>query len=573
MMEKRNKEFIQCKKRFYEKNRFLLFITFILQALSAAANISLAVFIMMVVGAMENKDIKQFWNAIIFMIVILIIFFIVSLLLKAVKNSFMQRGLSRFKNYVFQKILNKPIGEFCNSLSGKYINAFSNDLSIIEINYLNGNIMIFYYMFMFALTIGVMTSINVIMTICVLLGCSIPILVSLTFGKKMIGKERMTSDANEGFVGQMKDLLNGLFVIKSFKAEKEVLALFAEKNITLEETKKDRRETSDVMFMAGQIASVLVICIVFILGVYFIFNGTMTIATVLACVQLCNFIIDPIKQLVPLYTNRRAAVGLIDKLANLIEDTNITTDKVGITHFEKAITFHDVVMKYDEKIVLNRINITFEKGKSYAIVGGSGGGKSTMLNLILGYFDNYSGSVKIDDLEIKNIDPEKLYDVVSVIQQNVFLFDKSIKDNITMFKEFSSEKIERAISMAGLSQLIAEKGIDYFCGENGSNLSGGEKQRISIARCLIRQTEVLLLDEATAALDNETAYQIEKEILSIKDLTRIIITHKLEESLLEKYDEIIVLKDGDIIEKGNFSQLIKDKGYFYSLYNVIKSES
>lgn len=571
-MEKRNKEFIQCKKRFYEKNRLLLFLTFILQALSAATNISLAVFIMMVVGAMEKKDIKQFWNAIIFMVVILIVFFIVSLLLKATKNLFMQRGLSRFKNYVFQKILNKPIGEFGNSLSGKYINAFSNDLSIIETNYLNGNIMIFYYMFMFALTIGVMTSINVIMTICVLLGCSIPILVSFTFGKKMIGKERMTSDANEGFVGQMKDLLNGLFVIKSFKAEKEVLSLFAEKNITLEETKKDRRETSDVMFMAGQIASVLVICIVFILGVYFIFNGTMTIATVLACVQLCNFIIDPIKQLVPLYTNRRAAVGLIDKLADLIEDTNITTDKVGISHFEKAITFQDVGMKYDEKIVLNGINITFEKGKSYAIVGGSGGGKSTMLNLILGYFDNYSGSVKIDDLEIKNIDPEKLYDVVSVIQQNVFLFDKSIKDNITMFKEFSNEKIERAISMAGLSQLIAEKGIDYFCGENGSNLSGGEKQRISIARCLIRETEVLLLDEATAALDNETAYQIEKEILSIKDLTRIIVTHKLEESLLERYDEIIVLKNGDIIEKGNFMQLIKDKGYFYSLYNVIKTE-
>ena len=171
---------------------------------------------------------------------------------------------------------------------------------------------------------------------------------------------------------------------------------------------------------------------------------------------------------------------------------------------------------------------------------------------------------------MKDISLDSLYDVVSVIQQNVFLFNKSIKDNITMFKEFNIDKVERAINISGLLNLISEKGLDYKCGEEGANLSGGEKQRISIARCLLRETPILLMDEATAALDNQTSFQIENDILSISGLTRIIITHKLEETLLDKYDEIVVLKEGQVEEKGTFKELMELRGYFYSLYNVAK---
>lgn len=212
--------------------------------------------------------------------------------------------------------------------------------------------------------------------------------------------------------------------------------------------------------------------------------------------------------------------------------------------------------------------MTFQKGKSYAIVGGSGSGKSTLIKLILGYFNQYEGKVMIDSNELGDIKLESLYDVVSVIQQNVFLFDKSIEDNITLFKEFDKDKMEKAISLAGLSKLIKEKGKNYNCGESGSNLSGGEKQRVSIARCLVRETPVLLMDEATAALDNETAFQVENEILDIDGLTRIIVTHKLQENLLRKYDEIICLREGKIEERGSFDALMENKGYFYSLAHI-----
>ena len=130
--------------------------------------------------------------------------------------------------------------------------------------------------------------------------------------------------------------------------------------------------------------------------------------------------------------------------------------------------------------------------------------------------------------------------------------------------------IEKNIRISRLSNLISEKGLDYKCGEEGVNLSGGEKQRISITRCLLRETQILLIDEATAALDNQIAFQIETDILSISGLTRIIVTHKLEETLLDKYDEIVVLKEGQVEEKGTFKDLMELRGYFYSLYNVTK---
>lgn len=158
--------------------------------------------------------------------------------------------------------------------------------------------------------------------------------------------------------------------------------------------------------------------------------------------------------------------------------------------------------------------------------------------------------------------------MVSMVQQNVFIFNASIRDNITMFSDFPREEIDRAIELSGLSALIAERGEGYCCGENGSGLSGGEKQRISIARSLLKKTQVLFVDEATAALDAETAYQVTSAILGLSDMTSIVVTHSLDEGLLRQYDCILTLKNGMVVETGNFDELIAKKGYFYSLYTV-----
>ena len=182
--------------------------------------------------------------------------------------------------------------------------------------------------------------------------------------------------------------------------------------------------------------------------------------------------------------------------------------------------------------------------------------------------NDYTGSVSYDGIEITDIQSESLYDLVSLIQQDVFVFNASIWDNITMFRDFAPSAVNQAIQMAGLQELVQEKGADYICGENGVGLSGGEKQRISIARSLLRQAQVLFVDEATAALDRQTAAQVMHSILRLQDITRIVITHDMDEGLLKEYDTILAIKEGCIIESGTFYELMEQKGYFYSLYTI-----
>ncbi len=163
---------------------------------------------------------------------------------------------------------------------------------------------------------------------------------------------------------------------------------------------------------------------------------------------------------------------------------------------------------------------------------------------------------------------DSLYALTSRIDQNVFLFQASLRENITMFRPFPDDEVDRAIRLAGLDKLVAQRGQEALCGENGAGLSGGEKQRVSIARSLLRKASVLLVDEATAALDAQTAYQVTDAILSLKQVTRIVVTHSLSESLLKRFDGIWVLKGGSVAESGSFDELMSRKGLFYSLYTL-----
>ena len=223
---------------------------------------------------------------------------------------------------------------------------------------------------------------------------------------------------------------------------------------------------------------------------------------------------------------------------------------------------------YDDKVILNEINYKFEKNKSYAIVGTSGSGKTTLINLLLGKYNNYFGDIYYNNADLKNISLDSLFEIASFVEQNVFVFDDSIINNITMYSNVDEELLKEAINKSGLAKLIDEKGPDYRCGENGCNLSGGEKQRISIARALVKKSQLLLLDEATSALDNETSSSITNNLLRINNTTKIMITHRLDEEILNQFDEIVVMKNGQIVEFGTYSELMKNNGTFKSLVEL-----
>ena len=326
----------------------------------------------------------------------------------------------------------------------------------------------------------------------------------------------------------------------------------------------------EVITMLGTGAGIVAQLGVFLFGAYLaVTKQGVTPGVVIVFLTLMSFVVDPIGSVPPILANRRAAVALIDKLADAVGKNVRESGEQMDPVLRDGITIDHLTYGYHESApVLNDVSVRFEAGTSYAIVGTSGSGKSTLVNLLMGSSNDYQGSIRFDQRELRSIATESLYGLVSVVQQNVFIFDDTIRNNITMFRHFDEKLVQQATEKAGLTPLLAERGEDYICGEGGSGLSGGERQRISIARCLLRQTPVLLIDEATAALDAATAYSVSAAILAIEGLTRIVVTHRLEEPLLRKYDEILVLKNGEICERGSFDALMARREQFYSLFNV-----
>lgn len=484
---------------------------------------------------------------------------------------FVRRAMRQYKDRAFSLLSSKNISTFRNESTSDYLSALTNDATTIETNYVSSILPIITKAVSFVGSIALMLYFSPLLTVFAILIMMVPAIISAIMGKKMAQAQKDVSDSSSEFVSMVTDCLGGFRVIKSFKAEKEIIENFEESNKRLENDKYRFRRLAGLTGSLGMIAGSIAQLGVFLFGTYLAINGKgLTAGTVLMFVNLMNFTIDPLSQLPKLLAGKKAASGLIDKLSEALSRNNDKKDETDIGSIDKSIRFNNVSYRYEgsDKDVLHDINCEFLPGKSYAIVGGSGSGKSTMLNLLMSASTEYGGSITIDDKELRSISADSLFDIMSVIQQNVFIFNASIKDNVTMFRDFSREKIEKALKKAHLEGLISERGDEYMCGENGKDLSGGEKQRISIARCLLKESSLLLADEATSALDNKTSHEVINEILELDSMTRIVVTHSLDESLLSRYDEIIVIKDGTIEEKGSFRTLMEKDGYFKALYTV-----
>ncbi len=483
---------------------------------------------------------------------------------------FVSKAMEQYKNYVFEKLSGKGIAAFSGENTGLYISALSNDTAIIESDYIGSLFDIIQQCLMFAAALTMMIVCNPLLTIISVGLSSLPILVSVLAGNRMAAAEKRVSDLNETYMSTLKDSLVGFSVIKSFRAEVQMCKLFAEEVRKVANAKEKSKKLRIIISMCASIAGVVVQLGVFLVGAWLAVSGKgITAGTVLLFVQLLNYVLGPIGAIPTYLAQRKAAKALIEKLADALEENVREEGTVEKHTLNDGIHLDNVSFGYEPgKPVLHEISFDFQAGKRYAVVGASGSGKSTLLNLLMASNVNYSGDICYDNVDLRNLGSESLYGMISVIQQNVFIFNASIKDNITMFTDFPEDEVDRAIHLSGLSELIARKGENYLCGENGNGLSGGEKQRISIARSLLKKSQVLLVDEATAALDSETAYQVSDAILDLDGITSIVVTHALDENLLKRYDKILAFKNGSVIEEGSFDELIGKKGYFYSLFTV-----
>lgn len=493
-----------------------------------------------------------------------------SLLNYASQPRFLERAMRQYKDFAFKKLIGKSISSFRDESAAGYLSALTNDAASIETNYLAQMLAMITKAVTFIGALLLMCRYSLLMTAIAAGLTVLPLIASLLTGNRLQAVESRVSERNGEFTAALSDCLAGFTVVKNFKAEREIFRLFAQSNKALEHEKFTGRRIKTLVGMIGAVTGIFAQLGVFIAGVYLSMKGgSMTPGAVVLFVNLMNFIISPIAELPGLLACRKAALGLVDKLAAALERSSSREGSETLNKLEHGIRLENVSFAYEPgKTVLHGINAEFEAGRAYALVGGSGSGKSTLLNLLMAAETNYSGHILADGIELSDISTESLYGTMAAIQQNVFVFNASIKDNVSMFRDFPKTEMDEAIARAHLGALIRERGEDYLCGENGSGLSDGEKQRISIARSLLKKSSVLLADEVTAALDAQTAHRVSSDILDLQGITRIVVTHTLEESLLRRYDKIFVLRGGRIEEAGSFADLMANKGYFYALFTV-----
>lgn len=485
---------------------------------------------------------------------------------------FISKAIGQYKTYVFGRISEKGIAAFSGENTAYYISALTNDANSIETDYLAGIFNLLDDSLSFVGAFALMLWYSPMLTGIAVAFALLPMGAAVFAGNRVAKAEKRVSEENEGYTSTLKDALTGFAVVKSFRAEKAICGLFRRRVKGVSDAKERRRKASYVVQGFAMVSSMVAQLGVFVVGAWMALSGWgITAGTLIAFVNLMGYVSNPIGSMPQLLASMRASHGLIDKLAQAL-DANVPQEGKA----EKRTLSHGIELKglsysYDgQKQTLHDLNYRFEAGKCYAVVGGSGCGKSTLLNLLMASDPGYQGSIRFDDEELRELSTASVYDLASMIQQNVFLFNATIRENITMFAPFPEEEIRRAIRLSGLGELIRQRGEGYLCGENGSGLSGGEKQRIAIARSLLKKSDLLLADEATAALDAKTAQKISGAILGLEGLTRIVVTHSLDGSQLSRYDGILAMKDGTIVESGSFEQLMERKGYFYSLYTVMQ---
>ena len=569
-MKQNKKKSREFRRRLFYKNKICFIASVIMTIVMSFLNLMISWLIQQIMDSMANQNMQSAVRCAWIAVSVVIAYTVANAVYRAVYPRFLQRAMQQYRDYAFSRLTQKSLRSFSKEGTALYVSALTNDCTSIENNYLAATFTLIEFLFCFLGALIMMLYYSPVMLVLAVALSFLPVAVSMTAGNRLTEQEKEISKKNERFVSIVNELLSGFPVIKSFRAEAQASRLFSQRNEQAEEAKKNKRRTEQLISLLANDAGIIAQMGIFLAGAWLAISGKgVTAGVVIVFVQLMNYILNPISQVPLLWSNRKAAIALMEKLSDALSENVREEGREKLNGFSEKIEVKDLTYGYEpESPVLKDLDVQFDAGKSYAIVGGSGSGKSTLLNLLMGSSSNYQGEICIDGVSIKNIESESLYQLMTSVQQNVFVFNDTIRNNVTMFHEFSDKEVTLALERSGLSEFIEKRGEDFVCGENGANLSGGERQRISIARALLRKSPILLVDEATAALDAATARAVSFSILNLVGMTRIVVTHRLEEAILRRYDKILVMKNGTICEQGNFDTLMQQKGQFYSLFQI-----
>lgn len=480
-----------------------------------------------------------------------------------------QDTMKDLRNACIEKINALPVKTLDSHPKGDILSRITNDIDAISnamqqtfMNVISGVLMVCFAIFM-------MFRVNLVMTICVL----VIIPISYIIIKKIAKISQESFDIHQRALGELSanvtESFSGYNEIILFGKQEESVKKFEQINLNIRETAYKAQFLSYLMSPLLSLLTYLAIGVVSVIGTIYAIGGIITVGQLQAFVRFIWQVNEPLTQVSQLSSQIQSALSAMDRIHEFIGYEEETDVEIKEMVFDGDVEFKDIRFGYGKKEVLHGVSLEAKKGETVAIVGPTGSGKTTIVNLLMRFYDPNSGSIVIDGVDSTDINRRTLRDNIGMVLQDTWLFTGSIRENIRFSKpDATDEEIENACKYANADEFISTlpNGYDTIIDEEADNISQGEKQLLTIARAILKDPKVLILDEATSSIDTKTEKNIQDAMdYLMEGRTSFIIAHRL--STIKNADKILVLKDGNIIECGNHDTLMEANGFYANLYN------
>lgn len=540
------------------KRDALFYVAILFSVLLGISNIAFALTVKIIIESISN--LSALWHKTVLSIIALLGLVI---FLDYIRTFFVSKLIKNNNLYNKNLIFDKSIRNYNSDRD--YISILSNDIRGIETEYIHTFFDLIMHISTFVAALLMLFTYSLLHAVLATVLSLVSILITFKLRKISFEKRKAISEEQEKYSKKISDIFKGIFVVQQFQAFEPIKKEHNNSNYILEDRKFNYSIYNAKFKSVSTFLSMTMFVMSFLVGAYLVVKGQYTYAMLMASIELINKIVSPLQQIIVKTNEINGIKSVKNKISALLSETNEETlqEKDSALHLlgNIDIKIDHLDFKFDDSYVLNDINLNFESGKKYVLIGENGSGKTTLLNILSKQLKYSGDSVKINNISINDLSRKDIFDIISYMNQNVFLFNDSILNNITMYRQnIDKIKLTHAIERADISNIR-----DSIVIENGSNFSGGEKQRIALARVYFNDTDIFLLDEPFSALDPKTKSKILSDLLSTSK-TIIMTSHDYGKSFLSSFDEIIFMKKGKIIEKGSFDELYDQKGDFYKLY-------
>lgn len=462
-------------------------------------------------------------------------------------NFYKRKANISLKKYYVQRVFGKNIAEFQKENNAKYLSTMTNDFNTLEMNLITGIFTVLEEAINFMVGIWILSTVDTRMLLLSFVLIVINLVISIITSKPTNKAYKERSDMFDGYTSYIKEILSAFHIVKNYNLQERVTEDYNKKSDEIQHKGYViERMFSFVNSLQSFMFSGSFFGVIAVVG-YFAVTGKISAGGLLLVVTGIEKMTGPVFQISENLPKLFSAKDLIRKIEKTLENSDNYEETVELPEFKNEIEFKDVEFRYEdsEETILSKINIKVKKNGKYLVVGPSGGGKSTLLKLFRKYFNPTSGTITIDGYNLKDIKRDQYYKLVANIEQQVFIFEDTVRNNLTLYKEYAEEEIAAAIEASGLSEFVSKlpKGLDTIIYDNGRNISGGERSRLVIARALLSKASILFMDEAFASLDMERAREIEKTILNLENMTVINVSHVIFHDTRELYDQVLTVKN------------------------------